>query len=184
MAYQEWLEDYIPINERIIKMYSDYPDARIVTDVIELTDTRVTFRARVYRTPDYPVPTTGHSYMTIPGTTHFTRGAELENTETSAVGRAIALMGYEVKKSIASRDEVASKQVEEGYEPASVSPKRNPASASKTITEKQVGLLRARTLSSQYAPDQVVEYCQENFGCTPDQITMDQLDTVLDWLQS
>ena len=60
MAYQEWLEDYIPINERIIKMYAEYPDARIVTDIIELTDTRVTFRAKVYRTPDVLVPPYGH----------------------------------------------------------------------------------------------------------------------------
>ena len=182
MAYN--IEDYIEVKDRIEKLYQDYPNASIQTEVIELTDKRVTVKASVYTNPEDPIPTTGHSYMNIPGTTNFTRGSELENTETSAVGRAIALMGYEVKKSIASRDEVAIKQVEEGYEPASVSPKRNPASAGKTITEKQVGLLRARTLSSQYAPDQVVEYCQENFGCTPDQITMDQLDTVLDWLQS
>jgi hypothetical protein len=54
--------------------------------------------------------------MNIPGTTSFTRGSELENAETSAVGRAIANLGYAIDKSIASRDEVQSKQVEEGYE--------------------------------------------------------------------
>ena len=192
MAYQEWLEDYIPINERIIKMYAEYPDARIVTDIIELTDTRVTFRAKVYRTPDDLVPTTGHSYMNIPGTTSYTKGSECENAETSAVGRAIALMGYEIKKSIASREEIQSKQVEEGYEPAAkVSPKSYPTTLSEDqATDKQMALVLGRATErfnndQATAKTQLNGFCKVTFGYEGyDELKKRDVDTVLEWLKT
>ena len=110
------IDDYIEVKDRVKQLKKDYPDSVIQTDVIELTDTRVTIKAFIYLDNEGKKPTTGHSYMNIPGTTSFTRGSELENAETSAVGRAIANLGYAIDKSIASRDEVQSKQVEEGYE--------------------------------------------------------------------
>ena len=110
------IDDYIEVKDRVKQLKKDYPDSVIQTDVIELTDTRVTINAFIYLDNEGKKPTTGHSYMNIPGTTSFTRGSELENAETSAVGRAIANLGYAIDKSIASRDEVQSKQVEEGYE--------------------------------------------------------------------
>ena len=47
--------------------------------------------------------------MCIPGKTPYTRDSEVENAETSAVGRALAMMGFEVRKGVASRQEVANK---------------------------------------------------------------------------
>jgi hypothetical protein len=35
---------------------------------------------------------TGHAGLSIPGTTSFTRGSEVENAETSALGRALAML--------------------------------------------------------------------------------------------
>ena len=110
------IDDYIEVKDRVKQLKKDYPESVIQTDVIELTDTRVTIKAFIYLDNEGKKPTTGHSYMNIPGTTSFTRGSELENAETSAVGRAIANLGYAIDKSIASRDEVLSKQLEEGYE--------------------------------------------------------------------
>ena len=110
------IDDYIEVKDRVKQLKKDYPDSVIQTDVIELTDTRVTIKAFIYLDNEGKKPTTGHSFMNIPGTNPYTRGREIENTETSAVGRAIANLGYAIDKSIASRDEVQSKQVEEGYE--------------------------------------------------------------------
>ena len=118
------MDDYIQVNVRLEKFKNDYPESRIQCDVIELTDTRVTIKAFVFLNDEDKKPTTGHSFLNIPGTTPYTRGSEIENAETSAVGRALAFLGYEVHKSIASREEIESKQVEEGYE--SPQPQRPP----------------------------------------------------------
>jgi hypothetical protein len=47
--------------------------------------------------------------MPIPGKTPYTKDSEVENAETSAWGRAIAALGFEVHNSIASAEEVAMK---------------------------------------------------------------------------
>lgn len=115
--------DYVQVNERINHFYEKWPEGSIATDVLEFTPDRVMVRATVYRTPNDTHPTTGHSYMTIPGTTPYTKGSELENAETSAVGRALALMGFDTHKGVASAQEVAAKSV---ATPAPSAPQRPP----------------------------------------------------------
>jgi hypothetical protein len=109
------LGDYVEVKNRIAILYELYPQARLVTDeVVMLTapddKQRVMVKALAYRTPDDPHPGVGYSWMEIPGTTNYTKGSELENTETSAWGRAIASLGILIDKSIASSQEVANKQ--------------------------------------------------------------------------
>jgi hypothetical protein len=88
----------------------------------------VVVKAYAYRTPDDPRPGIGHSSLTIPGATPYTRGSELENAETSAWGRALAALGFEVKKAIASADEVRSKRIDEKVAAANVAhPSEPPA---------------------------------------------------------
>lgn len=103
------MDDYVPVNERIAQFYSAFPDGSIQSEIVELTASRVTFRAYAYRKPDDPRPGTGHSSLEIPGSTPYTRGSEIENCETSAWGRAIAALGFEVKRGIASAEEVRNK---------------------------------------------------------------------------
>jgi hypothetical protein len=104
------LDDYVPVAERLGAFYAQYPDGSIQTDIIELSDKRVVMRATVYRSPIDERPSVAHSALAIPGTTQFTRGSEIENAETSAIGRAIAMLGFEVKRGVASREEVQNKQ--------------------------------------------------------------------------
>lgn len=104
MSTQGFADDYIDVAQRIADFYAKYPDGRLTTEIVEFTDKRVTVIARAYRTPDDPMPCTGSSYLALPGTTSFTRGSELENAETSAVGRAIVMAGLP-SKHVASRDE-------------------------------------------------------------------------------
>lgn len=107
--------DYVEVKDRIVKFYEKYPEGRLTTASINVTSEpdgvpRVMVEAAAYRTADDPVPGRGWSWMVLPGSTNFTRGSELENTETSAWGRAMAAVGIEVKHSIASAQEVRNKQ--------------------------------------------------------------------------
>jgi hypothetical protein len=109
------LKDYVEVKDRLQEWWAKYPDGRVHTEVTELTEDRVTVRAEAYRKLEDLFPAgVGHSYMQIPGTTPYTKGSEIENAETSAVGRALVMAGLSAKASIASRDEVAAKMSESG----------------------------------------------------------------------
>lgn len=118
-------EDYIPVNERIAAFYVKHPEGSLQSELIELSESRVVIRAYAYRTPADERPGIGLSSLEIPGKTPYTRGSEIENCETSAWGRAIAALGFEVKRGVASAEEVKSKQ---STEPP---PASSPAKAAK-----------------------------------------------------
>lgn len=102
--------DYIPVNERIQAFHDKYPDGSLQSEILTLNDHEVLIRAQAYRTPDDPRPGVGHARETIPGSTPYTRGSEVENAETSAWGRAIAALGFEVKAGIATAEDVRNAQ--------------------------------------------------------------------------
>ena len=109
------LDGYVEVKDRIALFYKAHPEGRLATTDVRLTSepdgiARVIVEAAAYRTADDPVPGKGWSWMTLPGSTNFTRGSELENTETSAWGRAIGALGIGIDKSIASANEVANKE--------------------------------------------------------------------------
>lgn len=108
------LGDYVEVKDRIAMFYEAFPEGRLVTERaelwLEIEPPRVVVKALAYRTPEDVHPGVGWSWMQLPGTTPYTRGSELENTETSAWGRAIGALGIGIGKSIASGDEVRGKQ--------------------------------------------------------------------------
>ena len=104
------LSGYVEVADRLREFYEKNPSARIVTSIVDQSDKRVTVKAEVFRKADDVLPAgVGHSALTIPGTTPYTRGAELENAETSAIGRALVAAGLPSKK-VASADEVLAKR--------------------------------------------------------------------------
>ena len=101
----EYLEAWIQIGSLHRELGEPDPDEPDGTP-------RVWVKALAYRSPDDAHPGVGWSWMVLPGSTPYTRGSELENTETSAWGRAIGALGIGIDKSIASGDEVKSKEGE------------------------------------------------------------------------
>ncbi len=113
------LADYVTVPQRIAQFYELFGTGRLVTGEVRVEmgpdgKPRVIVQGLAYRTPEDPLPGVGWSWMELPGTTAFTRGSELENTETSAWGRAIAALGILVDRSVASANEVRAKSGEDG----------------------------------------------------------------------
>jgi hypothetical protein len=101
-------EDYVPVAERLERFYERYPDGRITTSIVQhdLETGFVLMRAEVYRTPDDAQPAaTGHAFE-VRGDSYVNKTSYVENAETSSVGRALAMLGFEVKRGIASREEL------------------------------------------------------------------------------
>lgn len=101
-------DEYITVHERIEKFYAKFPNGRIITSVFEHNEETgfCLMRAEVYREPDDALPAaTGHAYE-LRSAGHVQAGSYVEVCETSSVGRALALLGFEVKRGVASREEV------------------------------------------------------------------------------
>jgi len=110
------LSKYATVAERIQVLYSEYPDARIVTEnLTTVADRSVStwvVKASLYLTAGdqaNSIPkATGHAFE-IDGGPGANSTSALENAESSAVGRCLALAGWSGNKestSLASRDEM------------------------------------------------------------------------------
>lgn len=106
------LDDYVQVNERIEKFYEKYPDGSIQTEIISNQNGEIIFKAYAFRDREDTRPATGHA-MEREGSTYINKTSHIENCETSAVGRALAMLGFEIKKSVASREEVANAKIQQ-----------------------------------------------------------------------
>lgn len=122
-------KQYVLVADRVTYFNDTYPKGYIVTDYKREGDT-YEFRATV--TPDSDFPSrrfTGHSQATI-GDGMVNKAAAMENAETSAVGRALAMLGIGVIESIASADEMNKAQGSTG------------TASMKFATQKQIDWMR------------------------------------------
>ena len=158
-------ENYVPVADRLEKFYERFPDGRVMTQIVEHNQAEgfVLMRAEVYRTPDDAVPAaTGHAYE-VRGESYVNKSSYIENAETSAVGRALALLGFEVKRGLASREEMekvarvqtAARTQEERApqteKPLTATATTPPAQTSPRAVEEDAGALDASILQSAIA---------------------------------
>jgi hypothetical protein len=101
------LERYAPVARRITLFYERYPTGRIITALVERDTRTVIFRARVYRTALDPHPAATGWALEYEGDGDVNAVACLENTETSAIGRALANLGFTASAERPSREEMA-----------------------------------------------------------------------------
>ena len=99
-------DQYATVAERIEQFYSRYPDGRITTELVSRADGEITFKALVYRgTAETLAAATGWA-SEREGDGDINTVACLENTETSAVGRALANLGFTASSKRPSREEM------------------------------------------------------------------------------
>jgi len=105
------LDDYEPVDARIKKFYADHEDGRILTELVEGYDaTQVAvFKAYIYLgeinvSTGYAMEKMGEGFVN--------KTSHLENSETSAIGRALANFNYSGDKR-PSREEMEKVQRQE-----------------------------------------------------------------------
>ena len=111
-------KQYVLVSDRIIYFNEKYPGGMIRTHLISKpVDELVVVKAQII--PDTEKPErffTGHSQAKW-GDGYINKTSALENAETSAVGRALAMMGIGVIDSVASADEIGKAEKHTGYAP-------------------------------------------------------------------
>jgi hypothetical protein len=143
MSYD--LADYVDVKTRIELFYEKYPDGSIQFEFMGLMGVNSEYIwgiARAYRNPEDPRPFTGTCSELAQGKTPFTRGSELANLETSAIGRAIGAAGLGLGKSMASKQEVNAAQARQGdmsedYQPVKAKPMNGQPFPIPQMTTKQ-----------------------------------------------
>ena len=121
------LENYVDVQERINRFREEFPDGAIVTTLASLPDEfeRVVFKADVYRRLDDPRPAAVGWASEVAGTPGANVTSWHENAETSAIGRALANLGYaKTREDRPSRQEMA--KVERGPVPIRQPPAADP----------------------------------------------------------
>ena len=94
---------YVEVNERIKAFRMLYPEGTIITEILDLTDGTVTMRATV--SVDGKVLGVGHA-QEKESSSFINKTSFVENCETSAVGRALGMLGIGIDTSVASAEEV------------------------------------------------------------------------------
>ena len=98
--------EYATVADRITLFYARHPRGRIVTQLLSRTEDEITVQAFVYRSLEDVQPSaTGLAAERI-GDGDVNTVACLENTETSAIGRALANLGLTASMQRPSREEM------------------------------------------------------------------------------
>jgi hypothetical protein len=100
------LSAYALVADRITLFYQRYPAGRIVTELFSRTEREITFRALVFRGQEDAQPAATGWASEREGDGQINQVACLENTETSAVGRALANLGFTASSRRPSREEM------------------------------------------------------------------------------
>lgn len=100
------LSEYEPVEDRLARFHTDHPEGRVLTDLVSHGDGTWIVKATVYRDQADLPDATGYAHEKT-GDGMVNKTSALENCETSAVGRALANLGYAPKGKRPSREEMA-----------------------------------------------------------------------------
>jgi hypothetical protein len=98
-------KDYISVNERIMEFWKQHPEWSITTEVLTSAPDRIRIKATITNDSGRII-TTGHGEEKE-GSTFINKTSHVENCETSAIGRALGVLGIGIDTSLANFEEVA-----------------------------------------------------------------------------
>lgn len=136
---------YIEVNERIKAFRKLFPMGSIQSEMISNENGVCVFKAEVI--VDGVVLGVGHAYEKE-DSTFINKTSYIENCQTSAVGRALGMLGIGIDTSIASADEVANAIINQsgGTDTKKATPKQIEFLKSKYVGENLEKLLKANNL--------------------------------------
>ena len=193
-----FMDNYVDVATRLKLAFERWPELRIQEthrEVIEMPDKTCFIRCvvTIWRTADDPIPVIASACEVYPGKSSFTKSSENEVGYTSAIGRAIAMMGIGANKSIASRDEIQAAQSRQPTRLAEVVPLRNDLEqpfesdgASPYANPKQLGLIRVLASKQGLSNDQLKEFCTNTVGrpiMSSKELTKAEVSKVIDALK-
>ena len=108
------LDNYVDVPTRLRMALEKYPDLRIQESQPTFREVNdklyIEIRCTVWRDKDDQLPTIAFCWEPFPGTTPYTRDSEQMNASTSALGRALGMMGFGIDHKMASKQEVLARQ--------------------------------------------------------------------------
>jgi hypothetical protein len=143
MAGKFDLENYETVELRLRRLYTDYPTARILTDLVFHDERRFIVKAEIYLTADDLSPVATGYAEEIVGASPVNRTSALENCETSAVGRAISNSVLCLKAPVGARPSAQEMEKVQRYEKEP----RKPIKPARVYTPEEI--VKARTLISE-----------------------------------
>ena len=158
-------KQYAEVNQRIKAFRMLYPQGTIETQLLSLSDGVCVMRA-VIKDGELLLGT-GTAYEKE-NSTFINKTSYIENCETSAVGRALAMCGIGIDTSIASKEEVENAIEQQEEEKAKQTKENNIyIKISKLMTEKKI------------LPNEI----SEHFGKKSNEMTLEELEEVVAWLE-
>ena len=192
---QNFMDNYVDVATRLKIAFERWPDMRIQEtsrEVIEMPDKSCFIRCTVtiWRDAADPIPAIASACEIYPGRTPYTKFSESEVGYTSAIGRALAMMGIGANKALASRDEVIAAQSRQPIAPVVQlrdvevpfpdEPQREYPSA------KQLGMMRALANGQGIKGDDLKTFCSATLGReinTTGDLTKRDISKVIDALK-
>lgn len=160
-------KDYAEVSQRIKAFRMLYPDGFITTHLVSNEGGVAVMQATVgrYEGERMIVMGTGMAYEKE-GSTYINETSYIENCETSAVGRALGMLGIGVDTAVASAEEV---------ENAIANQEKKPA---KPATASQLSIIKAA-----YSPEQAKQIAEYFKHGSIDKLTIDEASTVIKKLE-
>lgn len=97
-------EDDAPIAHRIESFYDAFPQGRIITELVPRAEGEITFKASVYRGASDGSPAATGWAADRESVGNMNTVTRLESTETAAIGRALANLGFTAARRPSSTD--------------------------------------------------------------------------------
>lgn len=130
-------KEYVEVNERVRAFRKLYPDGFINTEMVSNENGVCIFKCLIgiYRNEGIDWLATGHAYEKE-NSSFINKTSYIENCETSAVGRALGMLGIGIGTSIASAEEVGNAIIQQ--EQTTKITKQMEAALRKAIQEKEI----------------------------------------------